>query len=88
MVTGSSPVGPTKQFRQMTNDSVYAIRDTEPSTIVLNVGVGNGTEEMLKISKDGFYVRGVKVPQDENEAQAVYNAFLQWMSYAALTRNY
>lgn len=53
-----------------------------------NIVLYAGSDEMLKITKDAFYVRGVKVPQDAEEAQAVYNAFVQWMSYMALTRNY
>jgi hypothetical protein len=44
--------------------------------------------EMLKITRTGFYVRGVKVEQDDKEAQLVYNAFKEWMVYSALTRNY
>ena len=46
------------------------------------------TSEMLRVAKDGFYVRGVKVPQDEKEALAVYNTFHQWLTWAALTRTY
>jgi hypothetical protein len=41
-------------------------------------------DEMLRVAKDGFYVRGVKVEADAKEAQAVYNAFKQWMTYAIL----
>jgi hypothetical protein len=44
--------------------------------------------EMLKVDKDGFYVRGVRVPQDEKEAETVYNAFHQWLTWATLNRNY
>jgi hypothetical protein len=40
--------------------------------------------EMLRVAKDGFYVRGVKVEADEKEAKAVYEAFKQWMTYAIL----
>lgn len=67
----------------------YTIRnsDTDPNSIVMHVG-GTESGEMLKVSKDGFWVRGVKVPQDDKEAETVYNAFLQWMSHMALTRNY
>ena len=43
-----------------------------------------GGEEMLKIGPDGFWVRGVKVPQDDQEALAVYNAFKQWMAWTSL----
>ena len=65
----------------------YVIRDpnTEPNSIVLHVG---NNEEMLKISKTGFYVRGIPVKQDDKEAEIVYNAFKEWMVYSALTRNY
>ena len=43
-----------------------------------------GGEEMLRVAKDGFYVRGVKVEADAKEAKAVYEAFKQWMTYAIL----
>ena len=46
-----------------------------------------GNEDMLRISPDGFYVRGVKVPVDDREAEAVYNSFQQWLSWAQLQRN-
>lgn len=67
----------------------YTIRDanSDPGSIVMYTG-GQGPDEMLRVSKDGFWVRGVKVPQDDKEAETVYNAFLQWMSHMALTRNY
>jgi hypothetical protein len=53
-----------------------------------NITLLSNTSEMLRVAKDGFYVRGVKVPQDEKEALAVYNTFHQWLTWAALTRNY
>lgn len=43
-----------------------------------------GTTEMLRIGKDGFYVRGVKIEQDEKEAEKVYVAFHQWLTWATL----
>jgi hypothetical protein len=43
--------------------------------------------EMLKITQEGFYVRGVKVPQDEREAESVYKTFHQWLTWATLNRN-
>lgn len=49
---------------------------------------GNYKDEMLKITQDGFYVRGVKVPQDDKEAESVYKTFHQWLTWATLTRNY
>ena len=53
--------------------------------IVLNTG---SATEMLRVAKDGFYVRGVKIEQDEKEAEKVYNAFHQWLTWATLNRNY
>ena len=53
--------------------------------IVFNTG---SATEMLRIAKDGFYVRGVKIKQDDEEAEKVYNAFHQWLTWATLNRNY
>jgi len=49
-----------------------------------DINLTAGGEEMLRVAKDGFYVRGVKVEADEKEAKAVYEAFKQWMTYAIL----
>ena len=46
--------------------------------------VGNPNTEMLKVSPDGFWVRGTKVEQDDKEAETVYNAFKAWMMWAKL----
>jgi hypothetical protein len=64
----------------------------------LSIGVGESTEsnivlisqqtEMLKITQEGFWVRGVKVDQDEQEARQVYQAFQAWLTWANLTRQY
>ena len=45
-----------------------------------------GGEEMLRVGPNGFWVRGVKVEQDDREAQLVYNAFKEWMTWSQLTR--
>lgn len=45
-----------------------------------------GQTQILRIAEDGFYVRGVKVPADKNEAAAVYRAFKNFLTYHALTR--
>ena len=47
-----------------------------------------GGAEMLKVSPEGFWVRGVKVDQDDNEATTVYNAFKAWMIWAQLNKDY
>ena len=46
-----------------------------------------GGEEMLRVDKDGFYVRGVKVKADAKEAEQVYKAFKEWLTWANLSRN-
>ena len=47
-----------------------------------------GPAEMLKITEDGFYVRGKKVPVDEEEGLAVYRAFKQFLVHHALTKDW
>ena len=47
-----------------------------------------GGAEMLKVSPEGFWVRGIKVDQDDNEAATVYNAFKAWMTWAQLNKDY
>lgn len=43
-------------------------------------------EVMLKVAADGFYVRGVKLEQDEHEARKVYDSFMAWLAWAQLTQ--
>jgi hypothetical protein len=43
-------------------------------------------ENMLCIKPDGFYVRGIRIPVDDREAQAVYNSFQQWLVWAHIQR--
>ena len=45
-----------------------------------------GNVEMLKVTSDGFYIRGVKVPQDDKEAETVYNAFKSFLMWAELNK--
>jgi hypothetical protein len=45
-----------------------------------------GGSEMLRVDPDGFYVRGEKVPADDKEAETVYNAFKQFLTWAELNR--
>jgi hypothetical protein len=59
----------------------YTLRsDTQPNTVTFQCG----EDEMLKFSDKGFWVRGVKVEQDDKEAQSVYNAFKQWLVWQQL----
>ena len=52
------------------------------------ISMNSGTTEMLRVAQDGFYVRGIKIEQDEKEAEKVYKAFHQWLTWATLNRNY
>lgn len=54
------------------------------NTITFNAGTPS--TEMLKVGPNGFWVRGVKVEQDEQEAKRVYEAFKAWMMWAELNK--
>ena len=43
-----------------------------------------GGDEMLKVSRTGFYVRGKRLEQDDAEAKQVYNSFTQWLAWQQL----
>lgn len=49
-----------------------------------NITMYTGEQEILKITDNGFFVRGKRVPVDDNEALAVYKAFKQFLVYHAL----
>lgn len=69
----------------------YEIQDKEidPGEIVFRAGNWlDDNSEMIRITKEGFWVRGNKVPQDDQEAVIVYNAFKEWMVWSAMTRKY
>ncbi len=68
----------------MTDELNATMIDTKPN-IVFHT---NESNEMLRIAKDGFYVRGVRVEQDKEEAEKVYNAFHQWLTWSTLNRNF
>jgi hypothetical protein len=52
-----------------------------------NITFYTGPSEMLKVTSNGFYVRGKKLPIDEQEAESVYQAFREFLIWSALTRN-
>jgi hypothetical protein len=56
-----------------------------PTSIVIYADV-LGQEEMLRISADGFWVRGQLVPQDQNEAAVVYNTIQKWATWHRLSQ--
>jgi len=73
--------------------NVYVINDPTPNPVIAvtsppqnNIVLNTGITEVLRITEDGFYVRGKKVPADEDEAAAVYRAFKQWLVESELRR--
>lgn len=66
-------------------DEKIGILDNQapPNNIVLNI---SNSTEMLRVSPEGFWIRGVKVEQGPNEAEAVYNAIKQMIMWDTLKR--
>ena len=70
------------QWRNTDNDVIYQIREEiQDPAITMNAQAG---DEMIKITNEGFWVRGKRVEQDDKEAETVYNAFKQWLAWANL----
>ena len=44
-------------------------------------------QEWIKISEQGFWVRGVKLEQGPKEAMQVYEAFKEFLVWSTLTKN-
>lgn len=42
--------------------------------------------DMLKITKNGFFVRGIRATANDQEAEQVYNCFKEWLSWHTLNR--
>lgn len=65
-------------------DVTYVLREEiQDPAITMNA---QGGDEMIRITNEGFWVRGQRVEQDDKEAEAVYNAFKQWLAWAQLQR--
>jgi len=61
----------------------YDFYEPKTNNIVCNVGA----TEMLRVSEDGFYVRGIRVEADDQEAATVYNAFKEFLVWGRLHRD-
>lgn len=72
----------------MTNPQNIQITPLPDNSSITFTPSGNTEVPLLKIGPDGFWVRGVKVPVDENEGLAVFKAFKQWMVETQLRRPY
>lgn len=70
------------------HDRIMAEMQATSQLPMNNISCMAGGAEMLRVSPDGFWVRGVKVAQDDKEAEIVYNAFKSWMSWAQLNKDY
>lgn len=49
-----------------------------PNNVIFNT---KDNVEILRIAPDGFYVRGVKLEQDETEARKVFDAMSDWLKF-------
>lgn len=85
----------TTHYSSLTDDTITVSGDwidykdwvyNDPNTHN-NITLTGGGEEMLRVDKDGFYVRGVKVEADAKEAEQVYKAFKEWLTWASLSKN-
>jgi hypothetical protein len=80
-------------YYTMTGDNAYTIDISDGNWIYPqeplhdNIVLTGGGEEMLRVDKDGFYVRGVRVEADAREAEQVYRAFKEWLTWANLSRS-
>jgi len=72
-------------MEQMAQDPLWKSMVHAPSNTIRCLA---GGEEMLRVSPEGFWVRGVRVEQDDREAQVVYNAFKSWIAWAQLNKDY
>ncbi len=65
------------------SNTELSVAEANPNTITCHAG----GSEMLRVADDGFYVRGVKVPVDDKEAETVYNAFKEFLVWSRLHRD-
>lgn len=83
MATNTEPAWYQKWLRKVEDRPVqFLTTNPEHNNVTFTC---NGTE-MLEVSENGFYVRGKKVPVDDNEAREVYNAFKEWLAWSTLNR--
>lgn len=73
VVTGRTEVAGTDFAMDIAPLSAYHISCGD---VTANIMLYSGGEEKIKITPDGFYVRGIKVEQGEGEARAVYDGFV------------
>lgn len=77
-------IKPTVSLSQWNQQNTETYKFHEPNPDAAISMMASGSDEMIRVTKEGFYVRGVKVPADEHEAETVYLAFKQWLAWANL----
>lgn len=76
----------TKEIIQMSD--IGLVGQEVKSNISFVNTINQEQTEMLRIGPDGFYVRGKKVPVDENEGLAVFKALKRFLVESELRRPY
>ena len=76
----------TQYTFEQTPQKLFAINQHSVEQARNTISLHAGTDVMLSIAPDGFYVRGVKIEQDEYEAKKVYECFTQWLTWAQLNK--
>lgn len=61
--------------------------ETEKTTHKPEIKMLLQEQEWIKISEQGFWVRGVKIEQGPKEAMQVYEAFKEFLVWSTLTKN-
>lgn len=62
----------------------WVYENKTPDILANGITLKGGGEEMLRVAADGFYIRGQRVEADAKEAETVYLAFKQWLTWAVL----
>lgn len=70
----------------MNNVGIIDTLAMEEARNTITFSAGTPSTEMLKVGPNGFWVRGVKIEQDDQEAKRVYEAFKGWMLWAELNK--
>jgi hypothetical protein len=83
MAVNTEPAWYQKWLKKETPTPVLTT-SPEQNSITLTCGPSG---EMLRVAEDGFYVRGKRVPVDDKESLAVYNAFSEWLNWQILNRD-
>lgn len=76
-----------QELSQVLNDWVNSGNSEAPIDKDLVFNMGEHGSEMLRVATDGFYVRGQRLPTDAREAETVYRAFREWLTWAHLSRD-